>query len=307
MIRCHRASRCPMGLPSRIPPAVVGEEEPVRLVRDRAQRRRRSTHRSRSLGGGGRDRGRTRTGDALLALRRRQQAFALRLLAGELAGATNGLGLLASTLLRGLLVGPALLHLLEDAFALHLLLQDAKRLLDVVFTNQNLHGLSNLQESEGPPSRRGASGRRYGRRPVLHRMTAAGEGDDVSKKIRGHLRVRSSNDPARHLCRPSVGPTPVCKSHFCRGNGAREGGKKPFSTSWGIPIGPSGRVCDHAGLASNAISLYPSSIELWPNWPVPHIAWRKWRPVSDLHDIDDHRAGRRCARPLAMFLRKDIS
>ena len=50
-------------------------------------------------------------------------AFALRLLAGELAGAADGLGLLAGALLGRLLVIITELHLAEDAFALHFLLQ----------------------------------------------------------------------------------------------------------------------------------------------------------------------------------------
>src|SRR5690606_2815826 len=47
------------------------------------------------------------------------ETFALGALAGELAGAANGLGLLAGALLGGLLVMAAHLHLAEDTFALH--------------------------------------------------------------------------------------------------------------------------------------------------------------------------------------------
>ena len=69
----------------------------------------------------------------------RQQAFALQLLAGELAGAAHGLGLLAGALLRGLLVMAAELHLTENAFALHLLLQRLESLIDIIVADENLH------------------------------------------------------------------------------------------------------------------------------------------------------------------------
>jgi hypothetical protein len=36
---------------------------------------------------------------------------------------------------------PAQLHLAEDALALHLLLQDLKRLVDIVVTDENLHAV----------------------------------------------------------------------------------------------------------------------------------------------------------------------
>src|SRR6187455_1842551 len=71
-------------------------------------------------------------------LRHWQQSLALRLLAGELAGAADRLGFLAGLALGGLLVGAPLLHLTEHALALHLLLQHAERLVDVVVANENL-------------------------------------------------------------------------------------------------------------------------------------------------------------------------
>jgi hypothetical protein len=69
----------------------------------------------------------------------RQKAFALQLLAGELAGAADGFGLLAGALLGRLLVMATQLHFAEDAFTLHLLLQRLKSLIDVVVANENLH------------------------------------------------------------------------------------------------------------------------------------------------------------------------
>src|SRR5437879_6140258 len=67
----------------------------------------------------------------------RQPAFALGPLAGELAGAAHGLGLLAHALLGGLLVVVPELHLPENALALHLLLQRLEGLIDVVIANLN--------------------------------------------------------------------------------------------------------------------------------------------------------------------------
>src|SRR5262249_28170990 len=66
-------------------------------------------------------------------------AFALQALAHQLAGPADRLGPLARAALGRLLVVAAELHLAEDPFALHLLLQDAQRLIDIVFTNENLH------------------------------------------------------------------------------------------------------------------------------------------------------------------------
>src|SRR5260370_11289247 len=66
-------------------------------------------------------------------------ALALHALAHQLAGPADGLGALAGAALGGLFVITAELHFAEDPFALHFLLQDAQRLIDVVFTNENLH------------------------------------------------------------------------------------------------------------------------------------------------------------------------
>src|SRR5689334_11079635 len=72
----------------------------------------------------------------------RQQAFALQLLAGQLARAAHGFGLFTSLLLGGLLVMSAELHLAENALALHLLLQRLEGLVDIVIANENLHAAS---------------------------------------------------------------------------------------------------------------------------------------------------------------------
>ena len=83
-----------------------------------------------------------RTGAAGPGAASRQQALALRALAGQLAGAANGFRLLACPLLRRLLVMSAHLHFAENAFALHLLLERAKRLINIVVADEYLHVLS---------------------------------------------------------------------------------------------------------------------------------------------------------------------
>src|SRR5580692_12204750 len=61
----------------------------------------------------------------------RQQAFALQLLAGELARAAHGFRLFAGLLLGGLFIMAAELHLAENTLALHLLLQRLEGLVDI--------------------------------------------------------------------------------------------------------------------------------------------------------------------------------
>src|SRR3712207_2885038 len=73
---------------------------------------------------------------------RGQQTLALHPLADQLPSPANGFRLLASLLLGRLLVVAAKLHLAEDAFPLHLLLQDAERLIDIVVPDKNLHAFS---------------------------------------------------------------------------------------------------------------------------------------------------------------------
>ena len=63
------------------------------------------------------------------------QTFALCPLASQLANAANGFSLFAGALLRRLLVVVPHLHFAEDTFALHLLLESAERLIDVVIAD----------------------------------------------------------------------------------------------------------------------------------------------------------------------------
>src|SRR5215213_2107812 len=74
----------------------------------------------------------------------RQQAFALQLLAGQLARAAHGLGLFTGLLFGGLFVVPAKLHLAENTLALHLLLQRLEGLVDIVIADENLHAASSF-------------------------------------------------------------------------------------------------------------------------------------------------------------------
>src|ERR1041385_2620464 len=76
-----------------------------------------------------------------LLLRSGDETFALRLLARELAGAAHRLRLLAGRALGRLFIEPPLLHLAEDALALHLLLQDPESLVDVVVAHEHLQGM----------------------------------------------------------------------------------------------------------------------------------------------------------------------
>src|SRR5712692_4233104 len=66
-------------------------------------------------------------------------AFAVHALAHHLAMATHRLRPLARLALGGLLVVAAQLHLAKDALALHLLLERAQGLVDVVVADKNLH------------------------------------------------------------------------------------------------------------------------------------------------------------------------
>ena len=67
------------------------------------------------------------------------EAFALGALASQLANATNGLGLFTRTLLRRLFIEVAHLHFTENTFALHLLLESAESLINVVVADKYLH------------------------------------------------------------------------------------------------------------------------------------------------------------------------
>jgi hypothetical protein len=74
----------------------------------------------------------------------RNQTFALHTLARQLTNATDGFSFFASTLLGWLFVKVAHFHFAENAFALHLFLERAKRLINIVVADEYLHGQSCL-------------------------------------------------------------------------------------------------------------------------------------------------------------------
>lgn len=69
-----------------------------------------------------------------------KKSLALCFLASQLTRAANGLCLGTSTFFRWLFVGATFFHFAENAFALHLFLQGAQRLVNVVIANDYLHG-----------------------------------------------------------------------------------------------------------------------------------------------------------------------
>ncbi len=69
------------------------------------------------------------------------EAFTLHSLAQQLARPANSFSLFTGSLFRRLFVIPAKLHFAENSLALHLLLERAQGLIDIVVTDQNLHGI----------------------------------------------------------------------------------------------------------------------------------------------------------------------
>jgi hypothetical protein len=67
------------------------------------------------------------------------QTFALCALASKLACATDGFCLFAGALYRWLLEVTAHLHFAENTFALHLLLESAESLVNIVVADEYLH------------------------------------------------------------------------------------------------------------------------------------------------------------------------
>jgi len=68
-----------------------------------------------------------------------KQTFALGFFACEFAGAADGLGFFARFLLGGFLEMLPKLHFAEYALTLQFLFQSAKRLIDIVVANTDLH------------------------------------------------------------------------------------------------------------------------------------------------------------------------
>ncbi len=72
----------------------------------------------------------------------RQKTFTLGLLTGQLACTPDSLGALTRALLGRLLIGTARFHFTENTFALHLLLEHAEGLIDIVVADNNLQWIS---------------------------------------------------------------------------------------------------------------------------------------------------------------------
>ena len=68
------------------------------------------------------------------------ETFPFQALALQLTGTANGFTPFTGSLFAGLFVGTAELHFTEDAFTLHLLFQHLEGLIDVVVTDEYLHG-----------------------------------------------------------------------------------------------------------------------------------------------------------------------
>src|ERR1700722_3803846 len=83
------------------------------------------------------------------------EAFALDALALQLAGAADGFGSLAGPALRRLFVVPSQLHLAEDSFPLHLLLERFQRLIDIVVAYEHLHLAAFSFSADKRPANRG--------------------------------------------------------------------------------------------------------------------------------------------------------
>src|SRR5215472_490921 len=120
-------------------PANARKPKPVFACDSKIKSRTASPHCNRSRLCGQRERCGASTKRCWLFFRRGDQSFTNSLLTGKLAEAAHRLGLFPRRLLRWLLVEAPPLHFPEHAFPLHLLLQDAKSLIDVVIADEYLH------------------------------------------------------------------------------------------------------------------------------------------------------------------------
>ena len=66
------------------------------------------------------------------------EAFAIHTLTQQLAAATDGFGFFTSALFRRLFESAAKLHFAENTFTLHLLLERAQCLIDIIVADQNV-------------------------------------------------------------------------------------------------------------------------------------------------------------------------
>jgi hypothetical protein len=85
---------------------------------------------------------------------RGSEALAFHALAQQLAVPAHRLGFLAGAALGRFFEGAAELHFAEDALPLHFFLQDAKRLIDIVVTDDDLHETPLLWAKKNGPQNR---------------------------------------------------------------------------------------------------------------------------------------------------------
>jgi hypothetical protein len=85
---------------------------------------------------------------------RGSEALAFHPLAQQLAVPAHRLGFLAGAALGWFFEGAAELHFAEDALPLHFFLQDAKRLIDIVVTDDDLHETPLLWAKKNGPQNR---------------------------------------------------------------------------------------------------------------------------------------------------------
>jgi hypothetical protein len=155
------------------------------------------------------------------------------LLPSELTGPANGLGFFARPPLRRLLVGSPLFHFPEDALALHLLLQNTKRLVDIVVANKYLQlnsllGCEMRQSCVQPITQESRCGCEDDdgailRRPRTRQAIGAAIQFDHSRmavsidKALLTRPIRSSSNGARSNRRNYFGTTSLqkCESHIC--------------------------------------------------------------------------------------------
>src|SRR5262249_9044493 len=109
----------------------------------------------------------------LSLFRHRDQAFALGLFPSCLARAPDGFRLLAGLALGRLFIRLAALHLTKNALALHLLLEDPERLIDIVVANDDLQNVSNLLPGAGRAVKLLMKVSRSTRFEILRRLLAA--------------------------------------------------------------------------------------------------------------------------------------
>ena len=146
------------------------------------------------------------------------QSLPDRLLARELARAAYRLGLFSCGFLRRLLIKPTTLHLPEDAFALHLLLQDTERLIDIVVSDEHLQRFDpsrfeQVQVGRGAHQRRAEEiGCREEFRPLAQLKWMQQRPDrDRSRRSRSFARFARAARIELALCRQSRRDGALCR------------------------------------------------------------------------------------------------